>query len=181
VPAATAVPNSIGTGTLIDSCQRLCAPRGMPRAARIVPGGMLFHVLNRGMGRREFFSEECNNPPPGTCDVGSCTAGRSVTGMLLSAWPVAYPKGWCKLAGEPHTQAELEATGRCVARGQPCAGEPWIRRTAEQLGLESTLRAARQPRKGERRSIGIWRHGYADADRDRNASLCTCAWSPHRR
>jgi hypothetical protein len=45
-------------------------------------------------------------------------------GMLLSAWRVAYPKGWCKLAGQPQTEAELEATGRCVARGQPYGGEP---------------------------------------------------------
>jgi hypothetical protein len=85
---------------------------------------MLFHVLDRGVGRRELFSKECNNSPPSTCDVGSCTAGRSVMGMLLSAWRVAYPKGWCKLAGQPQTEAELEATGRCVARGQPYGGEP---------------------------------------------------------
>jgi hypothetical protein len=141
----------------------------------------VFHVLNRGVARRALFSKACNHPPPSTYDVGSCTAGRAVTGMLLSVWPVASPKGWCKPAGEPQTETELEATGRCVARGKRYKGKQWVRRTAEQLGLESTLRAARQPRKGERRSIGRWRHGYADADRDRNASLCTCAWSPHRR
>ncbi len=30
----------------------------MPRAARLAPGGMLFHVLNRGVGRMELFSKE---------------------------------------------------------------------------------------------------------------------------
>ena len=30
----------------------------MPRAARVAPGGMLFHVLNRGVGRMPLFSKE---------------------------------------------------------------------------------------------------------------------------
>ena len=32
-------------------------------------------------------------------------------------------------------------------RGQPYGGEDWVRRTADQLGLESTLRAPHRPRK----------------------------------
>jgi putative transposase len=66
---------------------------------------------------------------------------------LLSAWPVASPRNWCKLVNEPQTDAELEAIRRSVARGQPYGGEDWVRRTAEQLGLESTLRAPHRPRK----------------------------------
>jgi hypothetical protein len=31
---------------------------GMPRAARVAPGGMLFHVLNRGVGRMQLFGKE---------------------------------------------------------------------------------------------------------------------------
>ena len=61
--------------------------------------------------------------------------------QLLSAWPVAYPRGWCKLVNEPQTEAEVDAIRRCVARGQPYGGEDWVRRTAHELGLESTLRA----------------------------------------
>jgi putative transposase len=30
----------------------------MPRTARIAPGGMIFHVLNRGVGRREIFKKD---------------------------------------------------------------------------------------------------------------------------
>ncbi len=67
--------------------------------------------------------------------------------QLLSAWPVPYPRGWCKLVNEPQTEAEVEAIRRCVARGQPYGGEDWVRRTAEQLGLESTLRAPHRPKK----------------------------------
>jgi hypothetical protein len=66
---------------------------------------------------------------------------------LLSVWPVAYPKGWCKLVNEPQTEVEVEAIRRCVARGQPYGGADWVHQTAEQLGLESTLRAPHRPRK----------------------------------
>jgi hypothetical protein len=34
--------------------------------------------------------------------------------QLLSAWPVAYPKGWRKLANEPQTDAEVDAI-RCFS------------------------------------------------------------------
>ena len=40
----------------------------------------------------------------------------------------------------------MEAIRRCVARGRPYGGEDWVRKTAGQLGLESTLRAPHRPR-----------------------------------
>ena len=70
-------------------------------------------------------------------------------GMLLRDWPVACPKGWCMLFNQPQTEAELEAPGRCVARREPYGGEQWVSRTAEELGLKSTLRAAHRSRKGQ--------------------------------
>jgi putative transposase len=66
---------------------------------------------------------------------------------LLSPWPVPCPDDWRKLVNKPQTEAEVQAIRRCVARGQPYGGEDWVRRTAEQLGLESTLRAPHRPRK----------------------------------
>src|ERR1044072_3225821 len=32
----------------------------MPRTARVAPGGMVFHVLNRGVGRRRLFSKDAD-------------------------------------------------------------------------------------------------------------------------
>ena len=32
----------------------------MPRKARVTPGGMVFHVLNRGVGRRQLFETEAD-------------------------------------------------------------------------------------------------------------------------
>ena len=76
------------------------------------------------------------------------TSGTPEQRRLLHAWPLACPQGWCKLVNEPQTEAELEAIRRCVARGQPYGGADWVRRTAEHLGLESTLRAPHRPRRG---------------------------------
>ena len=33
---------------------------GMPRAARVAPGGMVFHVLNRGNDRRDIFDDRAD-------------------------------------------------------------------------------------------------------------------------
>lgn len=74
-------------------------------------------------------------------------SGTPEQNQLLSAWPVPYPRDWCKLVNEPQTEAEVEAIRRCVARGQPYGGEDWVCRTAEQLGLETTLRGPHRPRK----------------------------------
>ncbi len=30
----------------------------MPRSARVAPGGMVFHVINRGIGRMDLFEKE---------------------------------------------------------------------------------------------------------------------------
>ena len=67
--------------------------------------------------------------------------------QLLCHWLVADPRRWCKLVNAPQTEAEMEAIRRCVARGQSYGGEDWVRRTAGQLELESTLRAPQRPRK----------------------------------
>ena len=75
------------------------------------------------------------------------TCGTPQEKQLLSDWPVARPRDWCELVNEPQTEAEVEAIRRCVGRGQPYGGEDWVRRTAEQLGLQSTLRAPHRPKK----------------------------------
>ena len=111
----------------------------MPRAARLAPGGMLFHVLNRGVGRMEFFSKEKNH-----------AAFEDLLEQTRESRPMricAYPRGWRKLVNQPQTEAEVERTRRCAARGQPYGGTDWARRTAKRLGLESTLRLPHRPRK----------------------------------
>ncbi len=77
---------------------------------------------------------------------------------MVEAWDVEGPgvaggvavAQTTRLAGavnRSQSAAELEAIRRSVARGQPYVDEPWVRQTAGQLGLESTLRPRGRPRK----------------------------------
>jgi putative transposase len=66
---------------------------------------------------------------------------------VLSDWPLPVPSRWRQLVNRPQTEAELQALRRCVQRGQPFGSDAWVRRTAQALGLESTLRSRGRPRK----------------------------------
>ena len=63
----------------------------------------------------------------------------------LSKWPLPLPRGWKDLVNQPQTEAELEAIRRSVARGQPFGDDAWRKRTAADLGLESTMRSRGRP------------------------------------
>lgn len=65
----------------------------------------------------------------------------------LSNWPLPRPRTWPQFVNEPQTEAELKAIRRSVVRGQPYGSERWVTSTAEQLGLQSTLRCRGRPRK----------------------------------
>jgi putative transposase len=67
--------------------------------------------------------------------------------QLLSDWPVPQPRAWVPYVNAPQTEEEIAAIRKCVLRGQPFGHDRWVRRTAERLGLESTLRPRGRPRK----------------------------------
>jgi putative transposase len=60
--------------------------------------------------------------------------------LAVKRWPVRPPKDWTAWVNRPETAADLKAVRQCVTRGRPFGDERWEQRTAEQLGLESTLR-----------------------------------------
>ncbi len=62
---------------------------------------------------------------------------------------MAISKTWIKQVNEPQTEAELTGLRRSVQRGQPYGEESWVRRLADRLGLESTLRPRGRPRKAD--------------------------------
>ncbi len=68
---------------------------------------------------------------------------------LLSAWPMSRPRQWLTLVNTPQTDAELAALRRSVVRGCPFGSPDWIERTANLLGLQSTLRGRGRPRQTE--------------------------------
>lgn len=65
----------------------------------------------------------------------------------LSKWPLPQPRGWADLVNQPQTDAEMESLRRSVTRSQPYGNDDWVKETAKQLGLESTLRSRGRPRK----------------------------------
>jgi putative transposase len=65
----------------------------------------------------------------------------------LHAGPVPRPSNWLEWVNEPQNEAELLALRTSMTRGTPYGSEPWQKRTAKMLGLESTLRPRGRPRK----------------------------------
>jgi len=65
----------------------------------------------------------------------------------LSEWPVTRPENWVAYVNEPQTRKEIKAIRRSFMRGCPFGSAPWRRRTAAELGLESTMRSRGRPRK----------------------------------
>jgi putative transposase len=75
---------------------------------------------------------------------------RGGDGLPLCEWPVPYPCEWSAEVNAPQTEAELEAIRRCVRRGSPYGKACWVEQTAEQMGLQSTLRRRGRPAKRPR-------------------------------
>ena len=75
------------------------------------------------------------------------TQGKSQQRELLADWPVPIPRQWLAAVNRPQAEADLDALKLCVARGRPCGGDLWVKRTATRLGIESTLRPRGRPRK----------------------------------
>ncbi|HLA84698.1 MAG TPA: transposase [Thermoguttaceae bacterium] len=72
---------------------------------------------------------------------------RKMRGPLLGDWPLPQPSDWTEYVNVPQTEAELESIRRCLRRGSPYGEEAWIEQTADQLGLQSTLRPRGRPHK----------------------------------
>ncbi len=62
------------------------------------------------------------------------------------AWPVPAPADWEDWVNAPVTRDELDALRRSVVRGAPFGDDPWTRRTARRLSLESSLRPPHRPK-----------------------------------
>jgi len=66
---------------------------------------------------------------------------------LLSGWPLPRSRKWCEFANQPQTEAEVRAILQAMKLNQPFGTEALTRKTATQLGLESTLRQRGRPKK----------------------------------
>ena len=64
----------------------------------------------------------------------------------LDPGPAPRGAGWVETVNAPMTEAEGEAIRTSIRRNRPLGTEPWVRTTAEKLGLQSSLRAPGRPR-----------------------------------
>jgi putative transposase len=63
----------------------------------------------------------------------------------LDAGPVPRQPSWLEYVQMPHSEDELTALRRSVERGAPYGSSAWVERTAEQLGLQSSLQPPGRP------------------------------------
>lgn len=73
--------------------------------------------------------------------------GKGEMRAMLSPWPVRRPSDWTALVNEPITAKELQRVQTSLDRGRPLGSEDWIRRMADRLKLQHTLRDEGRPRK----------------------------------
>jgi putative transposase len=74
-------------------------------------------------------------------------AGEGQWNIPLSDWPLPKPGSWRAFVNEPESESELQRLRQSISRGRPFGADPWVLRTANALGLESTLRARGRPKK----------------------------------
>lgn len=65
----------------------------------------------------------------------------------IAPWPIPRPGDWLGYVNKPAQKAEADAVRRCARRGAPYGDEAWTGNVADQLGLQSTLRARGRPAK----------------------------------
>jgi putative transposase len=67
--------------------------------------------------------------------------------LLWRGEPTPRGPEWVERVNEPLSAGDLRRLRDSVDRERPFGTEDWTRRTAEQLGLESTLRGRGRPKK----------------------------------
>ncbi len=129
-----------GKGDITDiDVWRGCLYGGiMPRTARSIEAGMIYHVLNRGNGRMRLFHKERGYDAFER--VLSEGLGRYSVDMLGR-------RNWTRLVNGGLAPEALRTVRQCLARGRPLGSLPWVRATAARLGLGFTLRDAGRPPK----------------------------------
>jgi len=73
--------------------------------------------------------------------------GKAPPGDCPLVLAMERPVGWLELVKDPQTDAELASVRHSVERGRPFGSDNWVKRMAETLGLESSLRPRGRPNK----------------------------------
>ncbi len=81
------------------------------------------------------------------------TAGSDQDRQILSEWPVEVPPNRLAMVNRPQSRAEEEALQKAIRRNAPFGSPVWIQRTANRLGLQSSLRPRGRPRRHNREQV----------------------------
>ena len=74
------------------------------------------------------------------------SASQNPADLQLHDWPVPRPADWAGIVEARWANDELSEIQKCTARGCPLGESTWVKATAQQLGLNSTLRKLGRPR-----------------------------------
>jgi putative transposase len=77
----------------------------------------------------------------------SATISASLAGKLLSPWPVERPKNWTAVLNRAMDESQVSAIRTSIERDRPFGSIAWVKRTAERMGLQWTIRPRGRPRK----------------------------------
>jgi putative transposase len=80
--------------------------------------------------------------------------GGDAVKAILAPWPVERPKDWRRRVNTPLSAQELRRLRLSIERGQPYGEDGWVQRTAQELGLEHTIRPEGRPPKRSDPSAG---------------------------
>jgi putative transposase len=136
----------------------------MPRTARAIEAGLVYHVLNRGNARMRIFDDYhfltvCRYVEANALRArmvpraelwqwsGLWRRQQRKTDLPLADWPEDRPRGWLSLANEALDTLELDAVRVCARRGRPYGTVPRVAATARRLGLGFALRGVGRPPK----------------------------------
>jgi len=102
----------------------------------------------RYVERNAFSAELCKSPDD--WKYGSLFRWRHGTAKeksLLTKWPIRRHPNWVDWVRKPITDKEQKRLQRSILRGAPFGEDEWVRATAQEMDLESTLRPRGRPRK----------------------------------
>jgi REP element-mobilizing transposase RayT len=97
----------------------------MPRITRVSSGGMLFHVLNRGVGRMQIFRAEKDY------DAFHRVVEQTLRIATIRICAYCWMPNQMKYVNQPQTDAEVEVIRRCFHRGSPYGDAFWIEQAAD--------------------------------------------------
>jgi len=115
----------------------------MPRRARVAPGGLVYHVLNRWVAGLPLFRKKQDYE---AFERIMIEAHQRHPTRLLAWCVIGRPRNWVRLVNEPVTDKEVEGVRTCIARNRPFGSEAWQKQQAKRLGLLHTLRREGRPK-----------------------------------